>query len=92
MFRKLIEVGELPRGTQDWDAARKLGMRKDTAALAIREARRIPRKQLEAGLIELAEADSRLKSGNAGPRAIMEFLLARLTDPSVAGAPAGARR
>ncbi len=81
MFRKLIEVGELPRGIQAWDAARKLGMRPNTAEMAIREARRIPRKQLEAGLLELAEADSRLKSGNAGPRAIMEFLLARLTDP-----------
>jgi DNA polymerase-3 subunit delta len=92
MFRKLIEVGELPRGIQDWDAARKLGMRKETAAMAIREARRIPRKQLEAGLVELAEADSRLKSGNAGPRAIMEFLLARLTDTNAATASAGAKR
>ena len=92
MFRKLIEVGELPRGTQAWEAARKLGMRANTAELAIREARRIPRKQLEAGLIELAEADSRLKSGNAGPRAIMEFLLARLTDPNTTAAAAGAKR
>jgi DNA polymerase III subunit delta len=84
MFRKLIEVGELPRGMQEWDISRKLGMRANTAKLAIREAKRIPRKQLEAGLLELAEADSRLKSGNAGPRAIMEFLLARLTDPGSA--------
>jgi DNA polymerase-3 subunit delta len=91
MFRKLIEVGELPRGTQAWDAARKLGMRAATAELAMREARRIPRQQLEAGLLELAEADSRLKSGNAGPRPIMEFLLARLTDPNGAAAPAGAK-
>jgi DNA polymerase-3 subunit delta len=91
MFRKLIEVGDLPPGTQTWDAARKLGMRRDTADLAMREARRIPRKQLEAGLLELAEADSRLKSGNAGPRAIMEFLLARLTDPQVSSAVAGGK-
>ncbi len=90
MFRKLIEVGELPRGTPAWDVARKLGMRTATAELALREARRIPRKQLEAGLVELAEADSNLKSGNAGPRAIMEFLLARLTDPRGAAAPSGA--
>lgn len=92
MFRKLIEVGELPRGTQGGEAARKLGMRPKTAELAIREARRIPRKQLEAGLVELAKADSRLKSGNAGPRAIMEFLLARLTDPNVTEAASGAKR
>jgi DNA polymerase-3 subunit delta len=92
MFRKLVEVGELPRGTQVWDVVRKLQMRKDTAELALREAHRIPRKQLEAGLLELAEADSRLKSGNAGPRAIMEFLLARLTDPGVASASAGANK
>jgi DNA polymerase-3 subunit delta len=92
MFRKLIEVGDLPAGTQTWDAARKLGMRTETAVLAMREARRIPRKQLEAGLLELAEADSRLKSGNAGPRAIMEFLLARLTDPQVSAVSAGGRR
>jgi DNA polymerase-3 subunit delta len=91
MFRKLIEVGELPRGIQAWDAARRLGMRTPTAELAIREARRIPRKQLEAGLVELAEADSRLKSGNAGPRAIMEFLLARLTDPQAVAASAGSK-
>lgn len=91
MFRKIIEAGELPRGIQGWDAARKLGMRGNSAEIALREARRIPRKQLEAGLVELAEADSRLKSGNAGPRAIMEFLLARLTEPHVARLSTGAR-
>lgn len=78
MFRKLIEVQELPRGATTWDAAR-LGMRKDTAELALKHAPRIPRKQLTTGLQELAEADNRLKSGSANPRAVMEFLVARLT-------------
>jgi DNA polymerase-3 subunit delta len=91
MFKKLIEAGELPRNTPDYEVSRKLGMRAKTAEMAMREARRIPRKQLEAGLLELAEADSRLKSGNAGHRAIMEFLLARLTDSRFSTASAGGK-
>jgi len=78
MFRKLIEVQDLPRGATAWDAAR-LGMRKDTAELAVKYAPRIPREQLVSGVQELSEADSRLKSGTAEPRAVMEFLIARLT-------------
>jgi len=90
MFRKLIEVQDLPKGAGAWDAARHLSMRRDTAELALREAPKIPRRQLEAGLIELAEADNRLKSGTAAPRAVMEFLIARLTDSRGAKAIAGA--
>jgi DNA polymerase III subunit delta len=78
MFRKLIEVQDLPRGATVWDAAR-LGMRRETAELALKHAPRIPREQLVSGVQDLAEADSRLKSGTAAPRAVMEFLIARLT-------------
>jgi DNA polymerase-3 subunit delta len=82
MYRKLIEVQDLPRNASEFDAAR-LGMRPKTAKLALVNARRIPRQRLVAGLGELAKADSRLKRGNPAPRAVMEFLIARLTAPSV---------
>jgi DNA polymerase III subunit delta len=78
MYRKLIEVQDLRPGAQVFDAVR-LGMRKETAELALKYAPRIPRKQLLRGLADLAEADSRLKSGVASPGAVMEFLVARLT-------------
>jgi DNA polymerase-3 subunit delta len=78
MFRKLIEVQDLPRGAGEWDAVR-LGMRKETAQLALKYAPRIPREQLVSGVQYLSEADSQLKSGIAEPRAVLEFLIARLT-------------
>ena len=58
----------------------------DTSAAeaAVRQAHRVPKKELLAGLIALAEADSQLKSSNPNPRALMEFLIARLTMPSAA--------
>jgi DNA polymerase III subunit delta len=83
MFRKLLEVQDLPRGAGPWEAAR-LGMRKDTAEMAMKHASRIAREQLTSGLVALAEADSRLKSGAADPRALMEFLIARLTERKAA--------
>lgn len=85
MYRKLIEARELPAGTHGYQAARQLGMRPDTAELAMRQSRKIPQSELLAGVVALAEADSSLKSGIANPRAAMEFLIARLT-----GAPAQA--
>jgi len=45
----------------------------------VRQAHRIPKKELLAGVIALAEADSQLKSANPDPRAFMEFLIAKLT-------------
>jgi DNA polymerase-3 subunit delta len=78
MFRKLIEVQDLPRNATEFDVAR-LGMRSQAAKLALVNARRIPREQLVAGIGALSEADDRLKSGGGAPRAVMEFLIARLT-------------
>ncbi len=79
MYRKLLEAQELPPHLSGWQAARALSMRADTAELALRQSRKIPRAQLLGGLTALYEADSRLKSGAANPRAVMEFLVARLT-------------
>lgn len=79
MYRKLIEARDLPANTQGFQAARHLGMRPEAAEAAVRNAHRIPKKELLRGITELAEADSQLKSSNPNPRAFMEFLLARLT-------------
>jgi DNA polymerase III subunit delta len=79
MYRKLIEARDLPVGMNGFQAARALGMRPDAAEAAVRNAHRIPRKDLLAGLLALAETDSQLKSSNPNPRALMEFLIARLT-------------
>ncbi len=73
---------------------RALGMQKDTAELALKYAPRIPREQLVSGVQYLSEADSQLKSGIAAPRAVLEFLIARLTarrNESLAGNVAGSR-
>jgi DNA polymerase III subunit delta len=78
-YRKLIEARDLPAQTNGYQAARQLGMRPEAAEIAVRQAHRIPRKDLLSGLAALAEADSQLKSANPNPRAMMEFLIARLT-------------
>jgi DNA polymerase-3 subunit delta len=83
-YRKLLEAQELPAHASGWDAARRLGMRLETAEAALRRARKIPRESLRAGLVALAEADNRLKSGKVDDRAVMEFLVARLTRPPCA--------
>jgi len=84
MYRKLIEARDLPAGTNGYQAARQLGMRPDAAEAAIRNARRLPKGELIAGLVALAETDSQLKSANPDPRALMEFLIARLTSAPAA--------
>ena len=86
MYRKLIEARELPAGTNQYQAARELGTRPETASIALAQSRRIPRDALLAGLVALAEADSDLKSGKPNPRAILEFLIARLTSQGAASA------
>jgi DNA polymerase III subunit delta len=81
MYRKLIEARDLPAQASGFQAARQLGMRPDAAEAAVRNAHRIPKKDLLAALTALAEADSELKSANPSPRALMEFLIARLASP-----------
>ena len=79
MYRKLIEVRELPQHVEAWQVTRQLGMQQESAAIALRESRRFTRTQLLEGLVALAEADSLLKSGVKDPRAVLEFLFTRLT-------------
>jgi DNA polymerase III delta subunit len=56
-----------------------LAMRPEQAELAIRCARKISRERLLDGLRALQEADNRLKGGVKDVRAIMEFLVWRLS-------------
>ena len=79
MFRKLLKASELPAGTNEWQAARQLGMRPESARTAIEHAHRLTRAQLADAFAALAEADDRLKSAGADDRAVMEFLVARLS-------------
>lgn len=82
MYRKLLEAQELAPHTNKFQAAGRLQMRPDAAEQAIRQSRAIPRAQLLAGIEALADADSTLKSGvGGGSRAVMEFLVTRLTAP-----------
>ncbi len=80
-YRKLVEARDLPAHTGGFQAARQLGMRPEAAEAAVRQAHRVPKSELLSGLVALAEADSQLKSSNPDPRALMEFLIARLTTP-----------
>jgi DNA polymerase-3 subunit delta len=89
MYRKLIEARELPAHTRGFQAVRQLGMGPEAAETAVRQAHRIPKAELLAGLAALAEADSQLKSANPNPRALLEFLIARLTSSAASAASNG---
>jgi DNA polymerase III subunit delta len=84
MYRKLVEASEVKGVTNGWQAARALAMRPEPAELAIRCARKISRERLLDGLRALQEADNRLKGGAKDVRAIMEFLVWRLSGEQVA--------
>ncbi|HEX4001871.1 MAG TPA: DNA polymerase III subunit delta [Candidatus Acidoferrales bacterium] len=88
-YRKLIEARDLPAHTRGFQASRTLGMRPEAAEAAVRQAHRVPKGELLSGLVALADADSQLKSSNPDPRALMEFLIARLTTPISAVTRAG---
>jgi len=86
MYRALLQVHDLGPGVTPNAAAGRLKMRYSTAELAVKQARKIPRRQLVDGIRALYDADSQLKSAGADDRAVMEFLLARLThsEPEIA--------
>jgi DNA polymerase III subunit delta len=86
MYRKLLEASEVRGVTNGWQAARALSMRPEQAELAIQCARKIPRERLLDGLQALLEADNRLKGGAKDIRAIMEFLVWRLSGDRAAAA------
>ncbi len=77
-YRRLIEAREIPATTNKFQAAQRLRMPPDAAAIALRNAHRVPKKRLLAALSALADADSQLKSSNPNPRALLEFLLVNL--------------
>ena len=81
MYRKLIEASEVKGAVNGWQAARALQMAPEKAEQAIRNARKISRPRLLAGLRAFQLADSRLKGGAHDPRTVMEFLIAELTAP-----------
>ena len=78
LYRQLIEARELPLTTNKYQAAQRLHMPPDAAEVTLRSAHRMPKKQLLAGLVALADADSGLKSSHPDPRALLEFLLVQL--------------
>jgi DNA polymerase III subunit delta len=82
VYRKLVEARDLPPHVPSYQAARQLGMRPESAEAAVRQAHRMAKADLLAGIVRLAEADSRLKSANPDPRATLEFLIAHLTSPA----------
>jgi len=84
MYRKLVEASEVRGVTNGWQAAKALGMRPEQAELAIQCGRKIPRERLLDGLRALQEADNRLKGGAKDVRAIMEFLVWRLSGDQAA--------
>ena len=85
-YRKLVEARALPRTMNGYQASRQLGMSPSDAEAAIRNAHRVAKADLLAGLVALADADSQLKSSNPNPRAFMEFLIARLTSTAASAA------
>lgn len=89
-YRTLIAAREMSPHTAGYQAARQLGTSPMTAENAIRQAHRIPKQDLLAGIAALAEADSQLKSSNPDPRAMMEFLIARLTSSGASHPPRAA--
>jgi DNA polymerase III subunit delta len=82
MYRKLIEVRELPVSADAGQVSYQLRMQRDSAAIALREGRRFTHAQLMDGIAALADADSLLKSGVKDQRAVLEFLFSRLTTKS----------
>jgi len=84
MYRKLIEASEVKGVSNGWQASRALGMNPERAELALKNARKISKPRLLDGLQALQEADDRLKGGEKDARAVLEFLVTRLTGPSPA--------
>ena len=79
MYRRLLEARDLPAALPERQAAARIKMRPEAAVRAVQYARKFSRAQLAEGLVALYEADSSLKSGAVNKRAVMEFLVARLS-------------
>jgi DNA polymerase-3 subunit delta len=81
MYRKLVEASEIKGAVNAWQAARALQMAPEKAELAVKNARKISKPQLLAGLQAFQRADNLLKGGTDDTRALMEFLITELTSP-----------
>ena len=81
MYRKLVEASEVQGAVNGWQAARALQMAPEKAELAVRNARKISKPRLLAGMRAFQLADNRLKGGSEDSRAVMEFLITELTAP-----------
>jgi DNA polymerase III subunit delta len=82
MYRKLIEASELKGTSNPYQAARALAMNPERAEVALRNARRISKPHLLAGLRAFQAADDRLKGGSEDARTTLEFLITQLTSNS----------
>jgi len=69
-----------------WQAARALQMNPEKAEAAVRNARKISKPRLLAGMRALQRADDRLKRGSEDSRAVMEFLITELSAPEAKAA------
>jgi DNA polymerase III subunit delta len=78
LYRQLVEAREMPPTANKFQVAQRLHIPFEAAENILRAAHGMPRKKLLAALEVLAEADSRLKSSNPNPRAVLEFLLVQL--------------
>jgi DNA polymerase-3 subunit delta len=83
-YRRLLEAQEVPAGAPEWQVRSRLKIHPEAAKRAVLQSRKFPKSQLTNGLAALYEADSRLKSGGANQRAVMEFLVTQLASPSPA--------
>ncbi len=79
MYRKLIEASDLKGVSNGYQAARALAMSPERAEAALRNARKISKPRLLAGLRAFQNADDRLKGGREDARTTLEFLITDLT-------------
>jgi DNA polymerase-3 subunit delta len=81
VYRKLIEASDLKGVNNGYQAARALAMNPERAQAALRNARKISKPRLLAGLRAFQNADDRLKGGREDARTTLEFLITDLTTP-----------
>jgi DNA polymerase III delta subunit len=81
VYRKLIEASDLKGVNNGYQAARALAMNPERAEAALRNARKISKPRLLAGLRAFQNADDRLKGGREDARTTLEFLITDLTTP-----------
>src|SRR5437870_5108610 len=75
VYRKLIEASDLKGVNNGYQAARALAMNPERAEAALRNARKISKPRLLAGLRAFQNADDRLKGGREDARTTLEFLI-----------------